>query len=54
MTDPRFAMADTYRNLDKAGISTKGFEDEINQCTSPENALEICKKWNKIAKGIMA
>ena len=48
--DPRFSMARTYEALDKAGMSSKGFEDEINQCTGPENALEICKKWRKIAE----
>jgi hypothetical protein len=52
--DPRFAMARTYDVLEKAGVDLAGFENEINNCTGPENALEICAKWRKIASEFKA
>jgi hypothetical protein len=52
--DPRFAMADTYRMLDKAGISIEGFNDEINKCQGPSDAFTICLKWQAIASKVSA
>jgi hypothetical protein len=50
--DPRFAMADTYRLLDSAGIALDGFNTEVNNCQGPEDALRICAKWQAIANGL--
>jgi hypothetical protein len=52
--DPRFAMADTYRLLDRAGIALDDFNTEINNCQGPEDAITICYKWQAIASKVSA
>jgi len=48
--DPRFTIADTYKKLQKAGISYKEFEAELNNCGGPENAFRICWKYQDMAE----
>jgi hypothetical protein len=52
--DPRFSIARTYDVLEKAGLNIASFESELNNCTGPENALEICAKWRNIASKVSA
>jgi len=52
--DPRFAIARTYDALEKAGLDIKSFENELNNCTGPDNALEICAKWRNMASKVSA
>lgn len=52
--DPRFAIARTYDVLEKAGLDIASFESELNNCTGPDNALEICAKWREIANKVSA
>jgi len=47
--DPRFTIADTYKKLQKAGISYKEFEAELNNCDGPDHAIEICYKYQDMA-----
>ena len=49
MTDPRFAMADTFRVLRRAGIDDTEFSDEVFKAQSPNEALAICAKWMALA-----
>ena len=49
--DARYAMADAYKALRKAGISPAEFEAEINNCQGSEDAYRIAFKWIRIAKG---
>ena len=49
--DARFAMADAYKALRKAGISPAEFEAVINNCTDSEHAYRIALKWTAIANG---
>jgi hypothetical protein len=47
--DARYAMADAYKALRKAGISPAEFEAEINNCQGAEDAYRIALKWTAIA-----
>jgi hypothetical protein len=49
--DARFAMADAYKALRKAGMSPAEFEAEINNCQGSEDAYRIAFKWIRIAQG---
>jgi hypothetical protein len=46
--DPRTLMARVYRELHNDEIKTAEFEQEINNCTGPEDAVEICWRYLKI------
>jgi hypothetical protein len=48
--DARFAMADAYKALSRAGLSHAEFEAEINNCQGAEDAYRIALKWIGIAK----
>ena len=52
--DPRYAMADTYRLLSRAGISSDDFTKEVNNCQGPDDAVTICYKWQAIASKVSA
>ena len=47
--DARFAMADAYKALSRAGLSHAEFEAEINNCQGAEDAYRIALKWIRIA-----
>jgi hypothetical protein len=45
--DPRFSIARTYDALRQAGIDHADFENELNACQSPTDAMRICIKWRE-------
>jgi hypothetical protein len=47
--DPRTLMARVYRELHNDEIKTAEFEAEINNCTGPDDAIEICWRYLKIS-----
>jgi hypothetical protein len=48
--DARYAMADAYKALRRAGMEATEFEAEINNCQGAEDAYCIAMKWIRIAK----
>lgn len=42
MQDARYVIAETYRQLAKAGESDVEFTKAINNCEGPDDALRIC------------
>ena len=47
--DARYAMADAYKALRRAGMEATEFEAEINNCQGAEDAYRIALKWIAIA-----
>ena len=47
--DARYAMADAYKALSRAGLPHNEFEAEINNCQGAEDAYRIAMKWIGIA-----
>jgi hypothetical protein len=47
--DARYAMADAYKALRRAGMEATEFEAEINNCTDSTDAYRIALKWQAIA-----
>ena len=48
--DARYAMAEAYKALRRAGMEATGFEAEINNCQGSEDAYRIALKWIGLAK----
>lgn len=47
--DPRLYMAEVYRALRGNAEMTAQFENEINNCQGPEDAIDICTKYLALA-----
>jgi hypothetical protein len=45
MSDPRFLMAETYTMLKGKSNLEDAFSEEINKVNSPEEAIELCLKY---------
>jgi hypothetical protein len=45
MSDPRFLMAETYTMLKGKANLEDAFSEEINKVNSPEEAIELCLKY---------
>jgi len=43
--DPRYVMADVYKQYRRAGKSTDEFAKEINECEGPDDAIRICYSY---------
>ena len=42
MLDPRYAIAETYKQLRRAGKDDAEFTKAINNCEGPDDAIRIC------------
>jgi len=48
MSDPRFLMAETYRLLRGNNKLEDAFSEEINKVNSPEEAIDVCFKYQEL------
>jgi hypothetical protein len=48
MSDPRFLMAETYTMLRGKSNLEDAFSEEINKVNSPEEAIELCFKYQEL------
>jgi hypothetical protein len=48
MSDPRFLMAETYTILKGKAKLEEAFNEEINKVNSPEEAIELCFKYQEL------
>jgi hypothetical protein len=48
MSDPRFLMAETYTMLRGKSNLEDAFSEEINKVNSPEEAIEVCFKYQEL------
>ena len=46
--DPRFLMAETYRILRGNSKLEDAFSEEVNKVNSPEEAIEVCFKYQEL------
>jgi len=46
--DPRFIMAETYTMLKGKSNLEDAFSEEINKVNSPEEAIELCFKYQEL------
>lgn len=49
MSDPRIIMAETYRMLRGDKELTALYTEEVNNCESPEDAIEISFHYQEMA-----
>jgi len=48
--DPRYFMAEVYKQYGRAGKSTDEFTKEINSCQDADDAINICIKYLDLSK----
>jgi hypothetical protein len=46
--DPRIIMAETYTILKGKSNLEEAFDEEINKVNSPEEAIELCFKYQEL------
>ena len=49
MSDPRLIMAETYRMLRGDSELTQLYTEEVNNCESPDDAIEISFHYQELA-----
>ena len=43
--DPRYLMAEVYKQYRRAGKSSDEFTKEVNSCQDADDAIKICLKY---------